>query len=130
MTVEFAQIVHELAYTPKFDSARPTNEKEEATGTGELRNTGVISHLVGFLQVLFPRALSRRELAAAIGAKATVAVFGSVELGQEHTSLSVEEPGRPLVLEDSGRLEQHQAAVTPQDDLEGAMEDGRPLPCD
>src|SRR4051794_537438 len=64
-----------------------------------------ISHLVGFLQVLGPRALARRELAVAIRAKATVAVFGPVELGQEYTGLAVEKPGRPLVLEHSGRLE-------------------------
>lgn len=37
--------------------------------------------------------------------KATVAVFGPVELGQEYTGLAVEKPGRPLVFEHSGRLE-------------------------
>lgn len=63
------------------------------------------SHLVGILQVLVPCALGRRKLAAVIRAKATIAVFGRLELGQEHTGPAVQEPGRPLVLEDSGRLE-------------------------
>ena len=65
----------------------------DAEATGRARTEAerrTISHLVGFLQVLGPRALGRRELAVAIGAKATVAVFGPGELGQEHTGLAVE----------------------------------------
>lgn len=88
------------------------------------------SHLVGFFQILGPRAFGRWELATAIGAEAAVAVFGPVKFGQKLTSFSVKEAGRMLVLENSGRLKKDQAAIALEDDLEGAVENVRPFPGD
>jgi hypothetical protein len=108
---------------------------ERGLGRGALAIVGarlnvVNLHLIGFVQVLLPRAFGRRELAAAVAAEAAVAGFGAVEFGQEPASLAIDEPRRALALEDGGRLEKHQAAVALQDDLEVALEDVRPLLAD
>ena len=91
---------------------------------------GSCLHPVGFVQVLAPRAFGRWELAAAIAAEAAIAVFRSVELGQKLTSFAIDKPGRALALEDSWRLEKHQAPVVLQDDLKVAPKNARPHPGD
>jgi hypothetical protein len=59
------------------------------------------------VEILFPAAFARRELAAAVAAETVVAVFGAVELRQEITRLAVDEPNRTLALKDSWRLKEN-----------------------
>ena len=61
-------------------SERPQRERAERLDAMRQKPSPGDSHLVGFVQVLAPRALGSREFAAAVAAQAAVAVFRPVEL--------------------------------------------------